>query len=106
MTTDEAAALVGKRMGMAFAIVIFTRNLRINFVQAAMSLDMWRQGCSEKMFLTLKHLGISQSKKSAWVHADRLCVEHDKAIKRWKEEIQVRRVCIGTRKCCHECVLI
>ena len=83
MTTEEATALVGKRMGLAFSVVRFTRNFKINFVQAAMSLDMWRQGCTEN------HLGISQSKKSARVHVDRLCVEHDMAVKRWKGEVQV-----------------
>ncbi|KAI8493908.1 hypothetical protein Bbelb_282550 [Branchiostoma belcheri] len=38
---------------------------RLKFVQAAMSVQLWRQGCPQNIFTTLNSLGICQSLKSA-----------------------------------------
>ncbi|KAI8493026.1 hypothetical protein Bbelb_290300 [Branchiostoma belcheri] len=56
-------AAVSSRMGMMLSMALYNR--RLKFVQAAMSVQLWRQGCPQNIFTTLNSLGICQSLKSA-----------------------------------------
>ena len=60
-----------------------------NFVQGVMSLQLWRQGASSKVFETLNHYGVSQGKVSARGHVDRIGANHDAELKVWRHELQV-----------------
>ncbi|XP_066264517.1 uncharacterized protein [Branchiostoma lanceolatum] len=78
-------------MGMMLSMALYS-NKQVKFVQAGLSVQLWRQGCPQKIFTTLNALGISQSLKSARGQVDRLRLGHDKQLKVWKEDVENKRV--------------
>lgn len=72
MTEAEATAFIDKQIGGIMATTLFTRFSRLNFVQAAMGVQLWRQGATHKLFATLNHYGLSLSVNAARGHVDRI----------------------------------
>ena len=91
MTQDEAQQLLTKRMGMVMSIMLFTRKPRKHkFVQAAVSVEMWRQQASHKLYQTLGGYGVCQGAKAARGHVDRLSRNHDAQLRLWKSVSEVK----------------
>ena len=91
MTLEEASEVKNLRLGAHLAQLLFTHKPRkYNFVQGVMSLQLWRQDSSAKVFETLNHYGMSQGKVAARGHVDRIGNDHDSELKVWREQLQVR----------------
>ena len=75
---------------MILAIIFFTRApKKWNCVQAIMGVELFKQGCSQKMFASLNHLGITQSVDTARGHVDQMARYHDAHVLKWKTESEV-----------------
>ncbi|XP_048736103.2 uncharacterized protein LOC125651518 [Ostrea edulis] len=60
-----------------------------NFLQTIISIEMYRSGCSQKLFRWFQKLGWSKGVKGTRIAADKICSEFDQKIVSWKNEIQV-----------------
>ena len=89
-TIEEATEMLSARIGLVMAISKFSiKPSHYKFFQTCMSLQMWRQGASQKLFSAMSHLGISQGSKAARRVVDVIRQEHEETLKMWKEGIEV-----------------
>ncbi|XP_038047575.1 uncharacterized protein LOC119721568 [Patiria miniata] len=81
--------IIEKRLGTILSIIFFTRAPRkYNFVQATLSVELWRQGCTHKLFQTLNRLGITQGLQTARAHVDNIAADHDNCLVQWKTSVE------------------
>ena len=98
-TVAEAVQINHKRSGIATSVLLYTTApQRAKFVQAVNGVNMWRQGCSEKMFNSMCGDGVSQTLPSARGHVDNLRRGHNKQVKEWKQKIEVIIIPFKTRR--------
>ena len=81
--------IISRRLGLILAMIFFTRAPRnYNFVQAVSAVELWRQGCSHKLFQTLNRLVVTQCFQTAGNHVDRIANDHDGCLL-WKTSVEV-----------------
>lgn len=90
MTDEEVKQLLDRRISLVLSMSLYSSSLRACFLQTAFSVEMLRHRCPIKLFTVTNSLGISQSKTTARIHAKRLAEEHERQVKQWRDEIQVR----------------
>lgn len=92
MTDKEVKQMLDRRISLVLAVPLYSSTLRACFLQTAFSVEMLRHRCPIKLFTVMNSLGISQSKTTARIHAKRLAEEHDRQVKQWRDEIQVKKL--------------
>ncbi|XP_038069432.1 uncharacterized protein LOC119738598 [Patiria miniata] len=86
---DRKDSVRDKRLGIILAVIFYTRVPRkYNFVQGAIGVELWRQGCSKKLFQALNHLGISLGRQTSRQHVDQLATDQDNCLVKWKSAVQ------------------
>ncbi|XP_044023799.1 uncharacterized protein LOC122862399 isoform X5 [Siniperca chuatsi] len=88
MTDEEVKQMLDRRISLVLSVPLYTGTLRACFLQTAFSVEMLRHRCPIKLFTIMNSLGISQSKTTARIHAKKLAEEHDRQVKKWRDEIQ------------------
>ena len=58
-------------------------------MQQMLTIEMWRQGASQKEYAIFNFLGLSQCAKTGRDRVDKLLLNHDDVVKAWKSGIQV-----------------
>ncbi|XP_044023797.1 uncharacterized protein LOC122862399 isoform X3 [Siniperca chuatsi] len=91
MTDEEVKQMLDRRISLVLSVPLYTGTLRACFLQTAFSVEMLRHRCPIKLFTIMNSLGISQSKTTARIHAKKLAEEHDRQVKKWRDEIQMTR---------------
>ena len=89
MTEEEAQQLLDKRIGMVVSIALYTRSHRNTLVQSVIGVEMWREGCSKKLFKIMNSLGVSQGIIASRQNIVSLQDDHDKEVKLWKGQVEV-----------------
>lgn len=92
MTDKEVKQMLDRRISLVLAVPLYSSTLRACFLQTAFSVEMLRHRCPIKLFTVMNSLGISQSKTTARIHAKRLAEEHDRQVKQWRDEIQLKKL--------------
>ena len=82
--------MVDQRTGMALSMALYTCRMHTNnFIQTCMSIELWKQGCSQKVVQTLNHMGISLGVKGGRTAVDKLRLGHADQMKEWKKQAEV-----------------
>ena len=91
MLSRDNKAMLDQRIGMALSMaLLFTeRRETNNFIQTCMGIELWKQGCSQKVIQTMNHMGVSLGIKSSRTAVDILRLGHDESIKEWKQNAEV-----------------
>ncbi len=77
------------KMGMILSMLLYQKAPKIyHFAQSVIAVEMWRQGCSGKVFKLMNTFGICQGVDAARAMADRIASDFDKSIIALKEGIQ------------------
>lgn len=84
--------MLDRRVTLLLSVPLYTSTNRCGFLQTAFSVEMLRHRCPIRLFSITNSLGISQCKTATRFHAKRLSGEHDKQVKQWRDEIQVRNL--------------
>ncbi|XP_035687479.1 uncharacterized protein LOC118423433 [Branchiostoma floridae] len=92
---SEDKETVERRTGLILSVALYS-NKRVRFPQACMGVQLWKQGCPQKVFATLNSLGVSQSVQAARSQVDRLRLGHDSEVKVWKQEAE--KTAVGARR--------
>ena len=90
MTEEEASTFLDMRLGTLINIALFTKKPRkCKFLAACMSVQLWRQGASHKVFKTLNAVGISLGVDAARGRVDRLGATYNKKLLNWQHAVEV-----------------
>ena len=84
------AEQINQRLGMALAIALFSSSERANFLQKCIGIELWKQGCSQKVIKTMNHMGVSMGVKATRVAIDKMRLGHQDKIKDWKAKAEVQ----------------
>ncbi|KAK5917352.1 hypothetical protein CgunFtcFv8_012249 [Champsocephalus gunnari] len=91
MTEEEVKQMLERRICLVLSVSLYTSSLRSCFLQTAFSVEMLRQRCPVTIFSVTNSLGLSMSKTTARIHVRKLAEEHERTVKRWRDEIQTTR---------------
>ncbi|XP_067335672.1 uncharacterized protein [Channa argus] len=99
MTPEEVKQMLDRRVTLLLSVPLYTSTYKCGFLQTAFSVEMLRHRSPIRLFSITNSLGLSQCKTATRIHSKRLAGEHDKQVKRWRDEIQTTK---RTQFCCDD----
>jgi hypothetical protein len=89
LTGKDVTVLRENRLGTMLSAVLFNNAPEVyKLVPTIFSLDLWRQGASERTFRVMNRLGITLSAIQTRQAVDDIAKDYDAFVKAWKQRVE------------------